>query len=64
MVPGGRSYSRGASAGSAAIASAAVDWMVRPGSTHGWRERLELEATGVPPPFGQRGVLIAAQAGT
>jgi hypothetical protein len=40
-----------------------IGWF-RPGSTHGWRERLELEAAGVLPPFGQRGVLIAAQAGT
>jgi hypothetical protein len=59
-----RSQSRGASAYSAAIASAAVDGMVRPGSAHGWRELPELEAAGVLPPFGQRGVLIAAQAGT
>jgi hypothetical protein len=59
-----RSESRGASACSVAIASAAIDWRVRPVPGAVGRERLEPEAAGVLSPFEQRAVLTAAPAGT
>jgi len=62
-APSRRSESRGASAGSAAIASAAVDWMVS-ASYHAWPTRAaRSRGGGCAAAFGQRGVLIAVPAG-
>ena len=62
-APSRRSESRGASACSAAIASAAVDWMVS-ASCHVWPTRAaRTRGGGCAAAFGQRGVLIAVPAG-